>query len=224
MRSIATLGKIDMAQNDVTSTGLNIRQEEFVFQLMSDPNFDATKAAMKAGYKNPATQSKNLMRNPAVQRVIRKMRKEAEQRTEVTVDRIRERLASLIFRDVRQLVYKDGPNKGRAIPLEDLPDEIVAALDGYEEQEKVVYGPDGEEVGRDIKRKYKISSITPNLDLMMKHLGMFEPQEVHVRHAFDFDSLVGDPVDVMGDDVEEIIEGAVVRRVTMKEESEEDSG
>lgn len=195
----------------MTTTKLSIQQEEFVFQLMSDPNFSAKNAARKAGYKNPGPMASQLMCNPKVQKAIAKLRKEAAERTEITVDEIRRQLFTVIKRDVRKLVYQEGKNKGEPIPVEDLPDDIVAAIDGYEEQRKVVYNSEGEEVGCDIKRKYKLSSITPNLDLMMKHLGMFEAQQVDVTHRFDFDGLFGDPVDVMGDDIEERIEGAVVK-------------
>lgn len=147
------------------STALTPRQERFVAEYLVDLN--GTQAAIRAGYspKTANEQAARLLANVSVSKLIAERRKEHQQNTGITAERVLTEVAGLAFFDVRKLVNADGSPKS----ITDLDDETARAIQGIELQTV----KDGENDFA-LVRKYKIADKNAALEKLMKHLGLFE--------------------------------------------------
>lgn len=104
---------------------LNPKQERFAQEYLIDLN--ATQAAIRAGYspKTAKQQGARLLTNADIQAAIQKGRIKAEQRTDITLDRVLHEIATIAFADPRKAV-KWGPG----VYEETLDDGTVARSSG----------------------------------------------------------------------------------------------
>lgn len=133
------------------------KRQRFVEEYMLDLN--ATRAAIRAGYspKTAESQGSRLLSNAKIQEAVRNAQQSRQERTRVTADRTVREIARLAFVDPRRLVNEDGSFKG----LHELDEDLAAAVSSIEVDE---YG----------KVKYKLWSKNQALDMLMKHLGLYE--------------------------------------------------
>ena len=136
---------------------LTEKQQRFVDEYIVDLN--ATRAAIRAGYspKTAESQGARLLRNAKVQEAVRNAKQSRQERTRVTADQTVREIARLAFADPRRLVNEDGSVKA----LYELDEDLAAAVSSVEVDE---YG----------KVKYKLRPKTQALDMLMKHLGLYE--------------------------------------------------
>lgn len=143
---------------------LSPKQAAFVREYLIDLN--ATQAAIRAGYspKTANEQGSRLLTNVSVADAIAAAQGKAQERADVTVDRIVAELAKIAFSDPRDLFDADG----RLKPLSELTDNAAASLAGID-----VVQAGGEDLPLEI-RKIKRWDKTKAIELLGRYLGMFK--------------------------------------------------
>jgi len=96
---------------------LTPKQQAFVENYLIDLN--ATQAAIRAGYSAKTAYSigEENLRKPEIQGVIEQAKKEREQRTEITADRVLKELAKIAFTDIKDFM-EFGPEEATVIDNE----------------------------------------------------------------------------------------------------------
>ena len=160
------------------SARLTEKQKRFVSEYLVDLN--ATRAAERAGYKDP-NKGRQLVTKSNVSEAIQKAMQKREQRTEITQDMVIAELAKLGFFDIRKLFDKDG----KPLDISKLDDDTAAALVGLDVQD--VADGDGNYVG--FLKKYKMADKIKALELIGKHLGAWEPRDKQQKEIEDLTPL-----------------------------------
>lgn len=156
-------------------------QKRFCDEYLIDLN--ATRA-YKVAYsrcKKDETANVNgskLLRNTKVQEYISEKQKEIEKRTEVTQDMVIKELAKIAFLDIRKLYTENGQLKNVA----DIDSDTAGAISSLETLEEYEgYGDDREKIGD--TQKVRLLDKTKALELLGKHLGMFNDINVNMKNA-----------------------------------------
>lgn len=164
-------------------------QKRFCDEYLIDLN--ATRA-YKVAYsrcKKDETANVNgskLLRNTKVQEYISEKQKEIEKRTEVTQDMVIKELAKIAFSDIRKLFTENGQLKNIA----DIDSDVAGAITSIQTLEEYgSYGDDREKIGD--TQKVKLLDKTKALELLGKHLGMFNDVNVNMKNAVQIE-LVDD--------------------------------
>jgi len=149
---------------------LTPKQQRFVDEYLIDLN--ATQAAIRAGYseKGAAVTASKLLINAKVQETVQAARQKRASRTEITADRVLTEIARLAFFDIRRLVDNDG----KPIPMQELDDDTAAAIAGLDLVEYYEVNDEGKKVFAGWVKKYKLADKKGSLELLGRHLGLFE--------------------------------------------------
>jgi len=144
------------------SLKLTPRQRLFVQEYLIDLN--AKQASIRAGYSpaNAEFQGHQLINNPKVKQAIELAMYEREQRTKVTQDRVIEELAKIAFINPTDVVNSYDASLHNGASRED-----TAAISSI--RVRRIPSKDGMGIEREIKLHDKIRA----LDLLGKHLGLF---------------------------------------------------
>lgn len=122
--------------------------------------------------------SSRMLRNVKVQEYISEKQREIEKRTEVTQDMVIKELAKIAFLDIRKLYTENGQLKNVA----DIDSDTVGAISSLETLEEYEgYGDDREKIGD--TQKVKLLDKTKALELLGKHLGIFNDLNVNMKNA-----------------------------------------
>ena len=122
--------------------------------------------------------SSRMLRNVKVQEYISEKQKEIEKRTEVTQDMVIKELAKIAFLDIRKLYAENGQLKNVA----DIDSDTAGAISSLETLEEYEgYGDDREKIGD--TQKVRLLDKTKALELLGKHLGMFNDINVNMKNA-----------------------------------------
>ena len=142
---------------------MNAKQERFCDEYMIDLN--ATQAAIRAGYspKSAGTDGGRLLRNAQIRARIDHLLAERGRRTGVNADRVVRELARVAFLDPTQLIDID-----RATVHDDASEDDRAVIASV--KVKTMPGEYGDGIEREIKFADKLKA----LDMLSKHLGMYE--------------------------------------------------
>lgn len=140
---------------------LTDRQQQFVDEYLIDLN--ATQAAIRAGYsvKTAQEQSSRLLSNVMVQKAIAEKMAERSRRTGVNQDRVVLELAKIAFVKLTDIIDEKGKIKDTAT------EDDLACLEGYK------YKYSDTDTGYSVEREVKLSSKMKALELLGKHLGMW---------------------------------------------------
>lgn len=141
---------------------LNPRQQRFVDEYLIDLN--ATQAAIRAGYSPrtaTAIASENLAK-PSISDAIACAMAERSKRTGITQDRVLQELAKVAFIKLTDIVDDTGKIKANAT------DEDKACI------ESIKYKKTDTDTGFSEEREVKASPKLKALELIGRHLGMFE--------------------------------------------------
>lgn len=145
---------------------LTDKQKRFVAEYLVD--FNATKAAIRAGYSQNTARSigsENLTK-PDIQEAIQKERDRLLKRTEITQEKVLQEYARIAFFDPRKLFDDDGNPR----PVSELDNDTAAALSGLD----VVKEVDPDSGVTSYTKKYRVSNKLGALDSLAKHLGLFD--------------------------------------------------
>ncbi len=165
---------------------LNDRQLRFIEEYL-DPRgakLNATQAAINAGYspKTAQEQSSRLLSNAIVSAEIEKRCARRRERSEITAERVIGELAKLSFANMQD--YITVTEEGEAfVDLSELDRDRAAAIqeitvDHYTEGR-------GDEKKYVKKTKFRLSDKRAALELLGKHLGVFEPTDVRKKDRLE---------------------------------------
>ena len=140
---------------------LNEQRKRFVAEYLIDLN--GTQAAIRAGYspKTANEQASRLLANVSVQEAIAKAMAERSRRTGVNQDRVVLELAKIAFVKMTDVVDSNGRIKDNASP-----DDLACI-------ESIKFKESDNEYGGSVEREVKIASKMKALELLGKHLGMW---------------------------------------------------
>ena len=140
---------------------LTEKQQRFVDEYLIDLN--ATQSAIRAGYspKTANEQGARLLANVSIQEAISKAMAERSRRTGINQDRIVQELARIAFVKITDVVDSDGEINANA------SDDDLACIESYKVE-------DSDSVnGSSSKREVKLASKIKALELLGKHVGMW---------------------------------------------------
>lgn len=127
-----------------------------------------------------AVEASRLLGHPAVSLKVTSLRKAAEERTGITVDRVLNELGRVAFSDIRDVVHwhEDGVD---LIPSNDITADVAATIREVKVSKTTTRGKDDYEQTRE-QREVKLYDKLRALELIGKHLGVFvERSEVDVN-------------------------------------------
>lgn len=158
---------------------LTEKQQRFVDEYLIDLN--ATQAAIRAGYsaKTADVQGSRMLGNVKVQQAIAEAMAKRSKRTGVNQDRVVLELAKLAFVKMTDLVDSEGRIKT------DATDDDLSCI------ESIKYKESDNEFGGSVEREVKISSKLKALELLGKHLGMWNDK---------LDVNIASPIVITGED------------------------
>jgi phage terminase small subunit len=159
---------------------LTEKQQRFVDEYLIDLN--ATQAAIRAGYSVDTAKEigyENLTK-PHIQKVIAERMAERSKRTGVNQDRIVEELAKIAFVNIEDVVDTD---TGEILPN--------ASKDDLACIESVKFKQSDNQYGGSIEREVKLASKMKALELLGKHLGMWNDK---------LDVNITQPIVITGED------------------------
>lgn len=158
---------------------LTEKQQRFVDEYLIDLN--ATQAAIRAGYsaKTADVQGSRMLGNVKVQQAISEAMAERSKRTGVNQDRVVLELAKIAFVKMPDLVDSEGRIR------DDATDDDIACI------ESIKYKSSESETGSSVEREVKISPKLKALELLGKHLGMWNDK---------LDVTVTQPIVITGSD------------------------
>lgn len=153
-------------------------QRAFVREYPIDLN--ATKAAVRAGYseKGASQQGSELLANPKVQEAISIAKALRAERTQIKADRVLEELAKIGFAQMRSIATW-GPDGVDVVDSRDLSDADAASVSEVTERKT--------EFGTSIK--VKLHDKKPALDLLGRHLGLWDKESGPGGNTFNFNNL-----------------------------------
>lgn len=140
---------------------LTDKQQRFVDEYLIDLN--ATQAAIRAGYsvKTANEQGSQLLAKLSIQQAIAEKMAERSRRTGVNQDRVVLELAKIAFVKLTDIIDEKGKIKDTAT------EDDLACLEGYK------YKYSDTDSGYSVEREVKLSSKMKALELLGKHLGMW---------------------------------------------------
>ena len=140
---------------------LTEKQQRVVEEYLIDLN--ATQAAIRAGYsaKTADQQGSRMLANVKVQQAISVAMAERSKRTGINQDRVVLELARIAFVKMTDLVDSHGRIK------DDATDDDLACI------ESVKYKCSESDTGSSVEREVKLASKLKALELLGKHLGMW---------------------------------------------------
>lgn len=158
---------------------LTDKQKRFVDEYLIDLN--GTQAAIRAGYsaKTANEQAARLLANVSIQQTISKHMAERSKRTGVNQDRVVLELAKIALVKITDIVDNQGRIKTTAT------DDDLACI------ESMKYKESESDTGSSVEREVKISSKIKALELLGKHLGMWNDK---------LDINITQPIVISGDD------------------------
>lgn len=158
---------------------LNEKRQRFVEEYLIDLN--GTQAAIRAGYsaKTANEQASRLLTNVNVQQAISAAMAERSKRTGINQDRVVLELAKIALVKITDIVDSQGRIKSTAT------DDDLACI------ESVKYKKFESDTGSSVEREVKIASKLKALELLGKHLGMWNDK---------LDVNITQPIVITGED------------------------
>ena len=159
---------------------LTEKQQRFVDEYLIDLN--ATQAAIRAGYsvKTANEQGSQNLAKLSIQQAIAEQMAERSKRTGINQDRVVLELAKIALVKMTDIVDSQGRIKSDASP-----DDLACI-------ESVKYKESESDTGSSVEREVKIASKLKALELLGKHLGMWNDK---------LDVNITQPIVITGEDV-----------------------
>ena len=140
---------------------LTEKQRRFAAEYLIDLN--GTQAAIRAGYsaRTANEQASRMLANVSIQQAISEAMGERSKRTGVNQDRIVQELAKIAFLKITDVVDREGRIK------ENASEDDLACI------ESIKYKHSDTETGSSTEREVKAASKLKAMELLGKHLGMW---------------------------------------------------
>ena len=157
---------------------LTLQQRMFAEELIADPFMSVTEAAKKAGYSEATAQvqGSKLLKHPVISRMIGHALNERLKRTQIGQDEVLNLLINAATLDPCSLFNQDQDGTLTLKDLNSIPPEIRVLVTELDCTTKTRHLPDGEP---EVTTKVKIRWVNKEaaIQLLMKHLGMIEPDK-----------------------------------------------
>lgn len=149
---------------------LTDKQARFVEEYLKDLN--ATRAAERAGYKTPRQQGARLLSNAVIAEQISKAKHRRSERTEIKQDQVLRELALVAFSSMKQVASwnEDGVYFYDSEGLTDGQDKLIHEITETE----TIRSSTKDETVLSRRRKIKLHSKISALELLGKHLGLWD--------------------------------------------------
>lgn len=152
------------------------QQERFCLEYIID--FNATQAAIRAGYKpnSAGVTASKLLSQATIQERLRELLAEREKRCEITADRVLKELAVLAFSDIKNYIVIDEDTGAiRARGFDEMPEDASRALMSVTEDRTIKEdAKDNSKVIVYDKVNFRMHDKPKALDMVARHLGMFK--------------------------------------------------
>jgi len=192
-----------MARTELRSRGVSPKRVpdqwfKFACLYVKDGGKNGRQAAIDAGFseKTAAVRAVKILKDPRMKAIVGKMLKEQRDKFAIEADEILWHLWACATRNGKDFVDKKGVLLITSQNINDLSDEVTAAIDSIKQKRRVYTTEDGETI-EEIETEVRLVSKAAALDMAMKHKGLFAPQEVHGKLTFDFDKLYQDQRDTI---------------------------
>lgn len=159
------------------SKPLTDKQKAFCDYYLVD--FNATHAAIKAGYskKTAKSQGQRMLTFVVIQNYLSEIKKKRAEKYEVTVAKTIQEIGRIAFQDARKFYNEDGS----LIPIHLLDDDAAAVIAGMDVEELYDYSR-GERTQIGIVKKIKRYDKTKALEMLGRHFGVFEKDNEQLKN------------------------------------------
>jgi len=190
-----------MASTELRQNGSDIRkmtdkERRFVLEYMID--YNATRAALAAGYakKSAGVQGAKVLARKHIKAYIGKRQRLDQEKFEIQRHEVLWHLWACATRNGKQFVDAGGKLLLNDQNINDLPDEVTAAIDGIKQKVRRYTLADGEEV-EEIDTEIKLVPKAQAIEMAMKHKGLFAAEKTSIRMSFDFEDMFRDQRDTI---------------------------
>lgn len=189
---------------------LTIRENCFVEEYLIDLN--ATQAAIRAGYspKTARQIASELLSKPNISVAIARAMAERSKRTGITQDRVLTELAKVAFLKMTDVVDAEGRIR------EDATDEDKACIESIKYKSSTTDGGFSEE------REVKVSSKLKALEMVGRHLGMFESETSKAQMQIARERLELEKKRVAGENEQSRLANAWIAALTGEDPEDDD--
>lgn len=144
--------------------------------------YDMVAACKKAGYEDPEGEAKKLLKSKRFKRAVGHLQYRNAELSQLQRMDILEELSKLAMRDILDFCDENGVLQ---CDLSKVPPHARRCIDGIEVRQKL--SRQGEVIGQTIK--VKLVPKLPAIEMLMRHMGMFAPQEHKHEHTMNWDEL-----------------------------------
>ena len=185
------MGTTQLCNRGTNVKNLSDQMVRFVMEYLID--YNGTRAAIAAGYAKSGahTRACTLLKKPKIRALVGKLRKEQNEKFQIQSDEVLWHLWACATRNGKSFVDKKGRLLLTSQNINDLPDEVTAAIDSIKQRRKTYTTEDGEQI-EEIETEVRLVSKAAALDMAMKHKGLFATQQVEGKLIIDFDAMYRD--------------------------------
>ena len=160
-----------MSANEATLTTLRPltqRERRFVEEYLVD--LSTPKAAVRAGYAASTAEHWPFLSQPHIRAAVDQALAERTARTNVTADRVLSETSLLAMSRMDHYYIDD---EGQVSLAEGAPPDAMAAVQSIKRKVRVLYGKDGEEIGKEYECELRLWDKPQPLKLLGRHVGLF---------------------------------------------------
>lgn len=159
----------------IKEDGLSPKQLCFCNEYLVD--FNATQAAIRAGYskKTAKEQGYKQFTKVHIREKLQELIQKQTVRTQIDADKVIKEISRVALADVRLAFNKDGTLKA----IHDIPEDLGRAISGIEVEE-TYEGTGKDRVWTGYVKKIKFWSKDKQLEVLMRHLGLFKEDNKQV--------------------------------------------
>lgn len=155
--------------------GLTDKQRKFVAEYVID--YNGSRAARAAGYKNAAIMASRLLKDPKISRAIGNIQRKNLENAILSKDEIIKELSVIAMRDPIEMCDENGMI--RTDDLRQIPAHIRRSIDGIKVKQSV--DPETGEVYQEFE--LKLVGKATAIRMLMEHFGLFAAQQHEVTGA-----------------------------------------
>jgi len=162
----------------------DLTERQYIFCIEYLTDYNATRAATKAGYseKTADSQGSRMLKNVKVKAFIDKKTKERSDKLDITADRVLEEIANIAFFDIRKVFQGNS-----LIQVDDLDDKTARAIASVKSRVEKLDGENFAEIV-EIKSNDKLKA----LDMLSKHIGLYEKDNEQASKTIEVKQGIGE--------------------------------
>lgn len=187
--------KLIRSKVEKNEDGLTPRMERFITEYFC--SLDRVAAAQKVGSKLPFADAERWSNHPAVIKAVRKRQRLYEIDVDTMAVRVLQQLCRIAFFDIGSLYDENGKFKG----ILDIDEESRAAISSFTRTVRIT--GNGEDAEAFAVYNIKTHSPMPALELLTKHLGLLERDNMQKGIAEAMGKLINSMLDALPPDVAE---------------------